>query len=264
MKTNIILFLLLIFNTSLAQDYSAMYRLDLNDASSYSFSCGSAVNNEWTVSRNSCNLYTPVLTAGELQLYQLRDIDVNIRLTTSGNLEDNDFAWIFYYIDEKPAGSKTIKGSDYGAEVTFKDVIKVPARSKYHIRVALVCDDDDEFWKLSSGDLFIGQKLAEGEEVIEDPQATNKVYAKKDRGIVRLHWNDKFNGDEQYYQIERSADGVQFQFAGFVKRNNAAGETIRNTFIDSAPFQPASFYRVTKIQAQGKQENFGEVVKVRW
>ena len=264
MKSNIILSLLLISSSAIAQDYSAMYRLDLNDASSYSFSCGKAGNKEWMVSRNSCNLYTPVLTAGELSQYKLRDIDVNIRLTTSGNLEENDFAWIFYYIDEKPAGSKTIKGSAHGKEIVFKDVIKVPARSKYRIRVALVCDDDDEFWKLSSGDLFIGQKLAEGEEVIEDPQATNKVYAKKDRGIVRLHWNDKFNGDEQYYQIERSADGVQFQFAGFVKRTVAYGETARHSFIDSAPFQPASFYRITKIQAQGKQENFGEVVKVKW
>lgn len=264
MKSYSILFLFLFCHSGFAQDYSAMYRLELSDASTYSTSCGSTGNQEWVVSRNSCNLYTTMMKAGELPTFGNRTIDVSLKLSNSGNLDDKDFAWIFYYINEKPAGSKTLKGSENGDEIHFKDQVLVPARSSFHVRVALVCDEEDEYWKITNGDFFMGQRAAEGEDIVEDPKAVQKVYARKDRNIVRLHWNDRFTGEEAYYRVERSADGEKFQFAGFVKLNKSSSELVRHSFIDSAPFQPVSFYRVSRIQDQDQPENFGDVVKVRW
>jgi hypothetical protein len=265
-KSGLILIALIVVlsNSVSAQDFSFQYRLNLNDANSFTNSCGIIEKDTWIVSRNSCNIYTPVLQAGELSEYGKRNIEVKIRVTNNGQMDDKDFVWIFYYIDEKPSGSKTLKGSEYEKEILFREVINVPARSKYRIRVAMVCDDDNEEWRIGNGDIIISQYAVHGEEIFQDPQATGKVYAKKDRNIIHLNWNANYTSDEDYFRIERSGDGNRFEFAGFVKMKRASDNLARLSFIDSAPYQPETWYKVTIQNADGEFEEFGKPVSVRF
>jgi hypothetical protein len=247
-----------------AQDYSFIYRLNLTDQATFSVTCGLNEQGQWQVKRNSCNLYTPLFQAGELPAFGKRNIEVKLKLTHSGNLDDNDFAWIFYYIDEKPAGSKKIRGSEFDRDTLIGDMLEVPARSKYRIRVLLVCDNENEEWRLQSGDLFVGQPALEGDEVIEEPGTTGKIYVKKDRNTVHLHWNELSFGEEEYFTVERSPDGSRFQFAGYVKMNRTTGEPVRHSFIDSAPFQPLSYYRVCRMTSAGSTSPISDPVKVKF
>ena len=248
----------------LSQDYSHVYKFYVSDEASTSTSCGTIQNNEWVVSRNSCNYYSPEFIAGDLKVYGERVIDISIKISKSGNLNEQDFVWVFYFIDDKPSGSKTISGNSFEGEFHFTDSLMVPARSKYRIRVALVSDNENKFWKIKDGDIIFAQRAVEGEELIEDKNATNKVFSQKERGLAKLYWNALSEKSGNYFQIERSSNGVDYEFAGFVKETNATGDVARYSFIDAGSFKPQTWYRVKQVDNGGNANLFGKPVTVKF
>lgn len=247
----------------LAQDYSARYRLRFSDPQGYEVSCGTVANGAWTVNKNSCNLFTKRLVAGSLPAYGDREISIRVRLTNSGNLEEQDQALIFFFIDDKPAGSRVLRGDQSSGEVVVVEALKVPARTAYRIRVATVCDGKDEYWKIADGDLTADQIAVEGEEVLVEPGETGKLSARNDRHLVHLHWNAKPAPAEHYFRIEKSADGKTYEVAGLVKSGQNNADIIHHTFTDHSPFSPVTWYRLVQRKSSGEFVPYGTPIRVK-
>src|SRR5688572_19433764 len=125
-KVNVVLITGLIILTASrvsSQDCSQVYTFDINDKASYSTSCGYQDGESWKVVKNSCNFYTPLANVGGKAGDAKKWVDISVRIGNSGNLDEKDFAWIFYYINGKAQATKTIKGKDVDATYDFKDSV---------------------------------------------------------------------------------------------------------------------------------------------
>lgn len=247
----------------LAQDFSVRYKLHLSDSQSYEVSCGTVTKGAWTVTKNSCNLYTRSLVAGGLPSYGDREIRIRVKLTNSGNLEEKDQALIFYFINDKPAGSRVFGGDQSRGEVVVEETLKVPARNNYRIRIAAVCDEKDEYWKISDGDLTVDQIAVEGEEILVEPGETGKLFARRDRHLVQLYWNAKPAHAEHYFRIEKSVDGKTYEVAGLVRAGYDSMDIIQHSFTDHLPFSPVTWYRVMQRKSSGDFVPIGTPIKVK-
>src|SRR5688572_3988246 len=260
MKNFIVLIslLLAVLSRVFAQDCSQIYHFNINDKSSYSTSCGYVDGSDWKVVKNSCNFYTPLANMSGKTGEAKRWVDIRIRLGNSGNLDDKDFAWIFYYVNGKAQTTKTIKGNEVDEVVDFRDSLLVPAGGTFKLRIAFVCDEQDEFWKLTNGDLTTCVRAVAGETPVESPNSSGKITFIKEREIVKLVWQAPSTPTGNYFQIERSKDGSDYEFAGYVKDNRAGNSISQYSFIDAGCFKPQTWYRITQIDLQGTTKPFGK------
>ena len=247
-----------------AQECGQVYNFNINDKSSYSTSCGLQEESDWIVKKNSCNFYTQLTGVGGKPGDDDRWVDIRIRLGNSGNLDEKDFAWIFYYVNGKTEVTKTIRGDQVDELFNFRDSIAVPAGGNFKLRIAFVCDGADEYWKLSNGDLTtcirqVGGAAMESEEI----SVAGKITFSKERDVVKLMWSAPSGPTGNYFMIERSKNGSQYEFAGYVKDDRTAGALSKYSFIDGGAFKPETWYRITQVDITGKNSLFGKPVSVK-
>jgi hypothetical protein len=265
MKNTLALTLLITLNLAVkAQDCSQVYNFNINDKASYSTSCGYQDGSSWKVVKNSCNFYTPLTNVGGKSGGPKKWVDISIRLGNSGNMDEKDFAWIFYYINGKAQATKTIKGNEVEQLFNFRDSVAVPPGGTFKLRIAFVCDEQDEFWKLSNGDLTTCVRAVEGEAVIAGPVITGKITFVKEREVVKLMWYAPATTSGNYFRIERSKDGTDYEFAGFVKDKRETGSISQYSFVDGGCFKPETWYRITQIDLQGTVLPFGNPTMVKF
>ncbi|OQA08508.1 MAG: hypothetical protein BWY67_01501 [Bacteroidetes bacterium ADurb.Bin397] len=89
----------------------------------------------------------------------------------------------------------------------------------------------------------------------------DKITVLKERNVVRLMWTAPGNPDGNYFMIERSKNGSQFEFAGYVK-DNRNSTTSKYSFIDNGTFKPETWYRISHVDLSGKSSPFGKPVSV--
>ncbi len=247
-----------------AQECSQVYNFNINDKTSYSTSCGYQDGSSWKVVKNSCNFYTPLVNVGGKSGDEPKWIDIRIRLGNSGNMDDRDFAWIFYYINGKAQATKTIKGGDVDQFLDFRDSISVPPGSSFKLRIAFDCDEQDEYWKLTNGDLTTCVRAVAGESAITGPVATGKITFVKERAIVKLMWYANSAPSGNYFRIERSKNGVDYEFAGYVKDKMDISSFEQYSYIDGGCYKPQTWYRISQIDLQGNSTPFGKPTLVNF
>lgn len=246
-----------------AQDCGQIYTFNINDKTSYSTSCGAQQDGEWIVRKNSCNFYTPLTAVGGKVGDDDRWVDISVRLGNSGNLDEKDFAWIFYYVNGKTEVTKTIRGDQVKELYHFRDSIAVPAGGNFKLRIAYVCDGPEEFWKLTNGDLTTCIRKGPGELIEEEVAVADKITFSKEREIIKLMWSAPSGPAGNYFLIERSKNGTQYEFAGYVKDNRKAGATSNYSFIDGGFIKPETWYRITQVDMAGNRSVFGNPVAVK-
>ena len=247
-----------------AQQCSQVYTFNINDKASYSTSCGYQDGNDWKVVKNSCNFYTPLTTVGGKPGDPKKTVDIRIRMSNSGNLDENDFAWVFYYINGKAQSTKTLKGSEIEQNYQYRDSIVVPAGGTFKLRIAFVCDEQDEFWKIANGDLTTCIRgKGESHPDAEAPASIGKISYVKEREIVKLMWHSPSGPMGNYFQIERSKDGKEYEFAGYVKDHRSGSALSQYSFIDGGCYRPETWYRISQVDMGGNSQPFGnpELVK---
>ena len=83
--------------------------------------------------------------------------------------------------------------------------------------------------------------------------------AKSDKGKVMAEWATIMEENNDFFTIERSADGKNFQVVGTVPgAGNSKGE-LAYSFIDEAPLAGTSYYRLKQTDYDGKYEYFNLV-----
>jgi hypothetical protein len=77
------------------------------------------------------------------------------------------------------------------------------------------------------------------------------VSAKIEGAGVRLDWSVAEQGEANYYYLERSADGIQFEQIGFVSTREQ-GSVAQYHFVDESPMGGRNIYRVVARKRNGQ------------
>lgn len=73
-----------------------------------------------------------------------------------------------------------------------------------------------------------------------------------ENNTVRVNWSTVFENNNDYFSIERSKDGRNFQKIGEVKSKGDNNTQQEYSFIDQQPLQGSSFYRLKQTDKDGK------------
>ncbi len=71
---------------------------------------------------------------------------------------------------------------------------------------------------------------------------------------VQLNWSTAVELNNDYYEIERSDDGIEFEAIGKMKGNGNTQKTSYYNFYDTAPLQGKTFYRIKQVDIDGKSD----------
>jgi hypothetical protein len=71
---------------------------------------------------------------------------------------------------------------------------------------------------------------------------------------VELEWRTATELNNKGFEVERSADGAQFESIGFVNGNGTTNEAHTYTFEDVKPHQPLTYYRLRQVDFDGKAD----------
>ncbi len=79
--------------------------------------------------------------------------------------------------------------------------------------------------------------------------------AKYTEGKVILNWSTASQINNDYFTIERSSDGINYQIIGTVDGAGNNNEIINYSFIDYKPLKEISYYRLKQTDFDGKSSN---------
>ncbi len=82
-----------------------------------------------------------------------------------------------------------------------------------------------------------------------------------DDGVVKLDWATATEIDNDFFEIQRSSDGSEFEVIGEVDGNGNSDILIEYDFIDNRPHQGDNFYRLKQVDFDGSFE-YSDVIRV--
>lgn len=82
-----------------------------------------------------------------------------------------------------------------------------------------------------------------------------RAWARED-GNVRLEWQTAFEQSNDYFAVERAADGIHFSEAGRILGQGTSAEPQTYSFIDDAPLLGLNYYRLRQVDDDGKASYF--------
>lgn len=234
------------------------YQLDLSDPSTFSYGeeCSEINPAQWKVSNDSCFLQTcpiNITTAGNFV--------ISIKINLSGNMESNDNVYIQYSFNGEGFTNDTIFNGDISAAVfIYTDTINLTPGQIFEIKIIAETDTNNEFWQIKDGNISFGQA---------EPVPVCLLYFNAeftDEQSVYLEWATASEYDADYYVIERSADGCNFDPIVRIECNNDNNnnEIIlkRNNFYsytDISPLPGCSYYRLKQVDKNGEYTYFSMV-----
>jgi len=258
LRFSILTYLLSLIHLSLiASEGNKLYEFQSASQTLYHISCGTVSSEGWKIKRNSCNFYTSTTEFKAKNNATDKKVYFKTIVKNSGNLESRDFAWVFYYLNDKVVKSITIRGDVVGPGVTLRDTFNVSSGDRLRMRVSFVCDKDDELWILPDRGVVLYEvdysKETEEFPELQKQKPHHKIIAKVNDSNVNVTWHDNSKENDQYYLVERSSDGRSFEFAGYVKSGVTYNESSTFSFIDKADINTISYYRVTILSGSGKK-----------
>ncbi len=104
-----------------------------------------------------------------------------------------------------------------------------------------------------------------GSTVKEDnplPVTFTTFAGRQDGNSVVLEWATASENNNNYFEIERSIDGVNFVTIGYVDGAGNSSSLLNYEFTDNAPEQGQLYYRLSQVDFDGKREFADKVVAV--
>jgi|GEM_PF-2804514 len=83
--------------------------------------------------------------------------------------------------------------------------------------------------------------------------------AKCDASSIKVQWETAAETNNQFFSIERSADGDVFETIGVVNGAGNSNAVLNYTFLDEKPLNGTSYYRLKQTDMDGRFEYFGPV-----
>lgn len=85
--------------------------------------------------------------------------------------------------------------------------------------------------------------------------------AKCDKGKVNLMWETATQKNNDYFTIERTKDGINYEIVGTVAGAGNSNQPLNYSFVDPKPLEGTSYYSLKQTDFNGHSENF-ELVAV--
>ena len=85
---------------------------------------------------------------------------------------------------------------------------------------------------------------------------------RQDGNSVVLEWTTMSENNNDYFEIERSSDGINFVTIGYVEGAGNSNSRIDYSFSDNAPEQGRLYYRLSQVDFDGTREYADKVVTV--
>jgi hypothetical protein len=78
---------------------------------------------------------------------------------------------------------------------------------------------------------------------------------------VILNWETQSETNNDYFTVERSIDGVNFEFVGIKDGAGNSNTTLHYEYIDKNPLEGSSYYRLKQTDTDGKHE-YSSIVSI--
>jgi len=210
----------ILYSYETKQNDGLLYHLELSDPSTYNVSCYEQLSSKWKVSNNFCSLETSVIEIpGENDSANL-DIPLKINIGSSGNLENEDFAHIQIFAENKWLTVDSIYGNNIPKTPTSFNYYIRQIKSGEHIKIRLSFQTDDEseyieLYNKNAGDFSVGSPLISGTNIhyvyntlpINLLSFTGRVL----NGDVLIEWVTGYEYDNKCFILEKSYNGIDFE-----------------------------------------------------
>ncbi len=80
-----------------------------------------------------------------------------------------------------------------------------------------------------------------------------------ENNFITLYWQTASEENNDYFTIERSADGINYNTIATIKGSGNSNNTINYTYSDKHPINKTSYYRLTQTDYNGESETFDPV-----
>jgi hypothetical protein len=80
---------------------------------------------------------------------------------------------------------------------------------------------------------------------------------------VQLAWETALEINNDYFEVRRSVDGINFKKIGEVAGNGNTNEEIRYEFVDQMPVSGVSYYQLKQVDFNGDYEH-SDKISVEW
>jgi hypothetical protein len=140
--------------------------------------------------------------------------------------------------------------NDNGSGWGESETINVTAGATYYIRVAP--RDEDEILDVTTSIDFIS---------VVPVELLSFTATAQDNRTNLLTWQTASEENNEGFDIERSADGKNWETLGFVKGNGTTVEVFNYNFIDKNPINGINYYRLKQMDFDGQFE-YSKIVNV--
>jgi hypothetical protein len=226
------------------------YVLDWSDTSTWDVTCGTVNAAQWTVKNDTCWYYSPLIQIDSTgSIY--KQINYGVRINQSGNLTDNDFAYIIIDTNGVHCQTDTVRGDTCSAVFTLTDSTVVTKGSTFQISIRLNTDHNTQFWQIKNGDIdaiFTSSPL---------PVELISFTGIKKEKYVQLNWKTSSEINNFYFTLERSDDGIHFTPATKITGAGTTSVVTNYSYNDYKYFNSVNYYRLNQTDYNGKEKYIG-------
>ncbi|HBS87203.1 MAG: hypothetical protein A2W91_03210 [Bacteroidetes bacterium GWF2_38_335] len=260
----------LFFLSAAPGDEEILYELDLENTDSYTVSCYEELNNRWVVSNDSCCLQTGVINLpGDPETDPLLDVPIDVNIFRTGNLEGGDYVRIEYRLNEfKWVVLDDLRGEAIpnSAHVFSYLVTELSPGQDIEFRIIFVTDEANEKITLlsnSANNFSIGVPFISGTDqrfrAGALPVELGSFTCSSSENGVELNWSTYSEINNDFFEVQRSINGLDFQKIGKVSGNGNSNSYIEYTFTDGETPAGTVYYRLKQTDYDGKYE-YSEII----
>jgi hypothetical protein len=223
------------------------YTLDWSDSNTYTVTCGLVNPAQWSVKGMTCNFYSPLLTVGGPTGGTEREVSISVRINQSGNLDVNDTAWVYYYVNGSIYDTYIVPGDSISSVFVYTNSIAVPSGGTYSLHIRLMNDKQNELWQIKDGDITACLKPLSP---LPISLLNFKGKQTKDNDVL-LEWITQTELNNDFFILERSTDGINFSEIANVDGAGTSSTINKYNFTDISPTDGINHYRLTNVDFDG-------------
>jgi len=175
-----------------------------------------------------------------------------VRINQSGNVDANDTACVYYYVNGSLSRTDIYPGTGSPAVFTSARKILVRAGGTYQVKIRLKNDVSNELWQVKNDDVTVCL-LSVYPPPSPLPVSLLSFSAKsQNNNIVLLNWETEAELNNDYFTLERSQNGTQFSTLTKVDGAGNSTNIHKYSFRDDKPLPGVSYYRLKQTDFNGK------------
>jgi hypothetical protein len=223
------------------------YVLNWADTTTWDVTCGDVNAGNWSVKGTTCFYYSPLFTASGTPGGPMRELVINVRINQSGNLDNNDTAWVYTHVNGSIQDTTRFTGSGSPAVFIMADTLQIPSGGTYMVSVKLKNDRTNELWQVKNGDVTFCLRPMN-----PLPITLTSFSAKTNAdNQVQLEWITQTEINNDYFTIEHSIDAREFKPLNVVKGSGNSRTPKHYSYLDTKPAKGDNYYRLLQTDYDG-------------